>query len=335
VQLTPLRTVTLDVGYVGSFGTHLPASHGLNQPLLASVTSPVNCGYNGGDPAILANCITTNTAKNAALRVPILGETPTALAVTEFVGLSRYNGMQATLRKQVSRGLTFQFSYTYSKSMSKTTRLNDQTNGPTPWARANFDRTQRLVFSYSYEFPRFGQNGFLGVVSSGWSVSGVTSIQTGSPLTLTDRNAGSVYGRAAPSTITLCPGATYADLVTPGSNRERLATGWINTSVIAGPNGGCSLVGIGSDGSTGYGTAGQSILTGPGQNDWDISVGKTTIVGGIREDAALQFRVELYNAFNHPQFSNPGTVFGSATFGVITQTSVAPRLIQFGVKYLF
>jgi hypothetical protein len=45
--------------------------------------------------------------------------------------------------------------------------------------------------------------------------------------------------------------------------------------------------------------------------------------------------MEMYNALNHPQFAAPGTALGSATFGVITQTSVAPRMIQFGVKYVF
>ena len=55
----------------------------------------------------------------------------------------------------------------------------------------------------------------------------------------------------------------------------------------------------------------------------------------LRENAQLAFRTEFYNALNHPQFANPGTTFGTATFGVITQTSVAPRLIQFGLKYIF
>jgi len=55
----------------------------------------------------------------------------------------------------------------------------------------------------------------------------------------------------------------------------------------------------------------------------------------LREGAQLAFRVEFYNALNHPQFSNPGSVVGTSTFGVIQQTAVGPRLIQFGLKYLF
>ena len=76
-------------------------------------------------------------------------------------------------------------------------------------------------------------------------------------------------------------------------------------------------------------------MNGPGQFNTDFSLGKTLRVGGLREDAVLAFRTEFYNALNHPQFANPGTALGTATFGVITQTSVAPRLIQFALKYLF
>ena len=80
---------------------------------------------------------------------------------------------------------------------------------------------------------------------------------------------------------------------------------------------------------------GQGIIRGPGDFDWDISAGRSFHVRGIHEQRQLQFRAEFYNAFNHPQFSAPGTTFGSATFGVIPSSSVAPRLIQFGLKYLF
>ena len=126
----------------------------------------------------------------------------------------------------------------------------------------------------------------------------------------------------------MCPGASYADLITPGRAGSRLNQ-WINTAAI------CAPAAVGSDGSTGYGTTGQSIMDGPGQFNTDFSLGKTTKVGGLREDAMLAFRLEFYNALNHPQFSNPGTALGTATFGVITQNSVAPRLIQVAVKYLF
>lgn len=76
-------------------------------------------------------------------------------------------------------------------------------------------------------------------------------------------------------------------------------------------------------------------MSGPGQFNTDFSLGKKVRVGGIHEDAVLAFRTEFYNALNHPQFANPGTTLGTATFGVITQPSVAPRLIQFALKYLF
>ena len=76
-------------------------------------------------------------------------------------------------------------------------------------------------------------------------------------------------------------------------------------------------------------------MNGPSQVNTDFSLGKRSRVGGLREIAELAFRVEFYNALVHQQFANPGTTLGTATFGVITQSSIAPRLIQFGVKVSF
>jgi hypothetical protein len=166
------------------------------------------------------------------------------------------------------------------------------------------------------------------VALKGWSLTGIIIMQSGLPMTLTDPNGGSVYGKAATSTVSLCPGATYNSLVTSGSVGSRL-NDWINASAI------CGTAVVGPDGSTAYGTTGQSIMNGPGQFNTDFSLGKKTRVGGLREDAMLAFRMEFYNALNHPQFANPGTQIDSASFGVITQPSVAPRLIQFALKYLF
>jgi hypothetical protein len=185
-----------------------------------------------------------------------------------------------------------------------------------------------LISNFFYGLPSLRAKGFTGEILNGWSVSGIVIIQSGLPMTLTDINGSSVYGFAGFSTITLCPGATPASLVTSGRVESRL-NHWINTSGI------CPASVIGSDGSTGYGNTALSIINGPGQFNTDLSIGKTTTVGGIRENAQLALRIEFYNAINHPQFSNPGTMFGTANFGVLTQSAVAPRLIQFGLKYLF
>jgi hypothetical protein len=309
------RGLTFDIGYVGSQGSRLLLARGLNQPLLASAGTGVNCGYDG----VAAHCITTNTAQNAGLRVPILGETPTALAANEFSGASAYHSLQVTLRKQAAHALSFQTTYTYSRAASNTTIYNDPSNLSLDWARSSFDRTHRFTANFDYQLP---------ARLKGWTLAGIIIVQSGLPMTLTDPNGGGVYAHAAPSTVTLCPGASHASLVTAGDTGSRL-TRWIDTAAI------CAPAAIGSDGSTAYGNAGQSIMQGPGQFNTDFSLGKTFRVGGLREDAVLAFRTEFYNALNHPQFANPGTSLSTATFGVITQNSVAPRLIQFALKYLF
>lgn len=325
-QYSITSTLSLDLGYVGSLGNHILIAHGLNQPLLASTANPVNCGFDG----VPTDCLTTNTSLNAKLRTPILGENPTALAANDFVGRSWYHSMQATLRKQFSHGLTFQGAYTFSKAENNTGIYNDQNNLSLDWARATFDRTHRLIANFDYQLPSTQSKAFTGAMLKGWSVAGIIIIQSGLPMTLTDPRGGGVYGGAGNSTITLCPGQSNASLVTSGRDQSRL-NAWFN----AGPTVICAPPAVGADGSTGYGNTGQSIVTGPGQLNTDFSLGKTTKVGGIREESELAFRVEFYNAFNHPQFANPGTTFGTATFGVITQSSVAPRLIQFGLKYIF
>jgi hypothetical protein len=319
------QAASVDVGYVGSKGDRLLMAHGLNQPLLASSTNPVNCGYDGDS----SHCITSSTSKNAKQRTPILGETPTALLSSEFIGRSWYQSLQATFRAQVARAVTFQSAYTWSKAMNDMTVYNDQNRLDLAKGRASFDRAHRLITNFDYQFPHpAAEIGWRGKLLTGWSAAGIVVVQSGLPMTLTDPSGGAVYGRAGTSTVTMCSGASYASLVTAGGLNERLGN-WINTKAI------CPAGAIGADGATGYGNAGQSIMNGPGQVNTDFSIGKRSRVGGIREDAELAFRVEFYNALNKAQFANPGTTLGTANFGVITQTSVAPRLIQFGLKYLF
>jgi hypothetical protein len=341
VQYAFSRNLTLDLGYVGSHGNNFFLLHGSNQPLLATPGQPLNCGLPntpaglGVSPAIFANlgvdasgCVTTNTAVNAQWRVPIVGDTPTGLLAHQYLGGSWYQSGQATLRQQVTHRLSFQFAYTFSKALANTTVFNDQRNLDLDWGPTSFDRRHRLITNFNYDLPSMTRRGFVGAASRGWSISGIVIVQSGTPMTLTDKNGSVVYGFAGTSTITMCPGSTYQNLLTPGATISRLRS-YFDKSAI------CPAPAVGSDSSTGYGNTGVGIVRGPGQFNTDISIGKITTVGGLRENAQLAFRTEFYNALNHPQFANPGTTFGTATFGVITQTSVAPRLIQFGLKYIF
>ncbi len=77
------------------------------------------------------------------------------------------------------------------------------------------------------------------------------------------------------------------------------------------------------------------IFVGPGQNNFDLSLTKKFAFGWPREDSFLEFRSEFFNAFNHPQFGIPDLEFTSPTFGQISRTSVAPRIIQFALKFSF
>ena len=114
-----LRTLSLDVGYVGSHGDRLLIARGLNQPLLASAAAPSTAATTASP----RTASPPTRRSNASLRVPILGETPTALADNEFTGASAYHSLQVTLRSQVWRGLSFQANYTYSRAANNTVDL--------------------------------------------------------------------------------------------------------------------------------------------------------------------------------------------------------------------
>ncbi len=326
----------LETSYVGSSGINLlDAYHNYNTAQLASASNPIN-----GQ--------TTNSLENVALRVPYLGYQPVGVQGSGFDGSSNYNSLQVTLRKSFSHGLILQAAYTYSKDLSNINyysggavgaNINNASNLAAQYGPVYFNRPQRVVINYSYDLPFGKHDGMLGKLTEGWNVSGVTTIQDGGPITIVDPNAGSIYGtNSVANTANLCPGQTYNSILSSGSITSRLGgnsggPGYFNNSAFcSAPTGG-----IYGDG-TGYGNTGVGIVSGPGQFNWDITIAKTT---RITERQTLVFRAEFFNAFNHAQFNNPlaspapGLAQLGPTFGEITSTSVNPRIIQFGVKYLF
>jgi Carboxypeptidase regulatory-like domain len=327
-----------ELGYVGSHTIDTVTGRAFDEPVLATATNPVNCDGPAG-------CITTNTAGNAAERVPVLGLRPGGFGSAGNWGYSNYNSMQAVLRKRFSYGLQMQASYTYGRSFTNvvgvnlqggvagTVNSNDPNSLTQQYGPSDFERPQRLIVSYLYDLPIPHVNSWIGdKLISGWAVSGITTAQSGEPITFTDPRGGAVYGSFSSSRAQLCPGMTYADTTTSGSIQSRL-NNYFNPVAFCTP----PIVGVvnGVGGATGYGDTARAVLLGPGQFNWDIALVKNTKIGGIREDGTLEFRTEFFNAFNHPMFTNPGSAVSTGSFGVISSTSVGPRIMQFALKYTF
>ena len=335
----------IEAGYVGSHGIHQAETlHFLNEAQLASAANPVNG-------------VTTNTVANARLRVPYLGFSPTGLQYADTAGVYKFNSLQLTLRKALSHGLTFQAAYTFSRAFSNQTystatppgpgysNSGDPSNLAQQYGLNPQYRPQRLVISYSWDVPSGHVSGLLGKVVSGWTLAGVTTIQGGQPLSIYDSRGGAIFGMAGATAVgasraQIAAGATYASLVTAGGVESRLGglsggPGWVNTAALA------SIPVIGGNGTpgtggTGWGDSGVGVIYGPGQFNFDTTLAKTTRVGGLHENAALQFRAEFFNLFNHPQFNIPALNYAaSGNFGQITGASVNPRLVQLALKYIF
>jgi hypothetical protein len=330
VQYEFLPTWVLEIGYVGMHGIHqVAAIRQINEAQLASPAQPING-------------ITQNLSTNAVFRVPYLGFAPAGLDTDVWTGDEKFNSLQATVRKSLSHGLSFQANYTWSKALADYNIVGSnqdsgdpnnlqQQYGPNP-----YNHPQRLTVNYSWDLPFGRPEGLKGKLINGWNLSGVTIAQDGIPLTINDSRGGGVYGFGPGSSVVsraeFCPGMGPANAGTAGGVEARLSD-YFNKAAF------CTTPVIGGDSAaTGYGNSPVGAILGPGQFNWDVSLAKVTKVGGITEGATLLFRAEFFNAFNHAQFSAPSgnqLDVSKSNFGQITSTSVNPRLIQFALKYVF
>jgi hypothetical protein len=241
--------------------------------------------------------------------------------------------------------------------------LNNPLDLRQQYGLAAFNRPQRLVISYSYDLPWKKTDGISGKLLGGWTLSGVTTIQDGEPFSIVDSAGGSIYygqgsanARAQLADPVRCNSsgscASGIPVATSGAIQCRLGLpteetdcatqqGYVNGAAFTSePCIGGTIVGecATSGGGTGFGDSMEGIISGPGQNNWDMSLIKNT---KLREGLNMQFRSEFYNIWNHAQFNPPGA--GSTTYndrnsvdlGLITSTSTTPRVIQFALKFLF
>lgn len=322
-----IRTWLVEAGYVGSRAANLYGWMFPNQALVATPENPVNG-------------LTTSTLANRNQRVPYLGWGPQGIQEIESDGFgSRYHALQLSVNKRYSDDLSLRASYTLSRARDNVNASNSGRNQPlggftgdyyareANWGASSFDRTHRLVISYYWQLPEAGASRLAAALLHGWSLSGVTTAQSGQPFSVTDSRAGTIYG--VPSYAQLADGRQTADAQKDGRTQDRLNQYFDTTLFVAPP-----VIGNG----TGFGNAKRNVLRGPGQVNFDIALAKSTRLGGISQGSELELRAEAFNVLNTPQFGNPGVAqanAANASFGIISTTVVAPRIVQLAVKYRF
>ncbi len=328
-------TWVLELGYVGSNAINLvDYNHNYNTAKLASPTNPING-------------LTTNSVENVQFRVPYVGYQAVGLQGTAYDLISNYNSLQVTVRKQFSHGFMMQGAYTYSKSLTNenqlTANMNDASNTAAQYGPSYFNRPSRFIMNYSWDLPFGKHTGALDKLLGGWSLSGVTTIQSGNLFTVIDSRNGTIYGTSSTTTsggyasAYFCPGITQSNLYSTGGVESRLGgpsggSGWFASNAF------CVAPSVGD--GTGWGNSGPGMAKGPGQFNFDATLQKIT---KITERQSIQFRAEFFNLFNHSQFNPPNTALfasplpdvNSPNFGRLTTTSVNPRVIQLGLKYVF
>ena len=233
-------------------------------------------------------------------------------------GYSIYHSGTFKIEKRISRGVTFNANYTWSKSIddasdvgttfSETNIPQDVRNVRAEKALSSFDHRHRFVFSYSYKLPLGQARSFM----DGWTVTGLGSFQSGAPFTviLPTDNANVGAGPAQRPNL----------IADPNANAPHSAEQWFNTAAFQMPA------------QFTFGSAGRNVVFAAGENNVDFSLIKDTV---IKESTRLQFRVEVFNIFNHTNFADvPGRTAFTATFGRYTAAE-NPRQIQLALKLLF
>lgn len=254
---------------------------------------------------------------------------------------SNYNSLQASLEKRMSHGLQFELAYTFSKSIDNASSFENIIR-PT-CDRCNrslslFDARHRFVISYLWELPVPRYEGFKGKLLNDWAVSGITSFQTGFPISIksnADAELMNSFDFELPGKPNLVAPFHAQD---PRKNNDYafnvssfMLPDYTNTS--ANP---VSLLG----------NSPRTLCCGPGINNFDFSIQKLLRIG---ETKHFEFRAEFFNIFNHAQFLNPDGNISDGNFladgltpdptnpgdfGRVKHTR-DPRNIQFALKFAF
>jgi hypothetical protein len=303
----------VSVGYYGSKGTDLNMAINPNQPINGVKPYPFLSSSSPIDPGAALGNIT----------------------FYESVGNSSYNALWVTAKRRLAKGLQFDASYSWSKSIDYNSQIqqgvtvqnSDNIRGDR--GLSDFNTPQRVVLSGVYNLPFHGNR-----LKDGWEFTIIEQAQAGQPINFHI------------STTTLSGGLT---VIRPD------VTGPITTGFTAGTNGSATSVTYIQDpqvffdqGATGFGTLGRNVIQGPGFFNTDFALVKNT---RITERFNLQFKLDAFDIFNQVNFTNPVTTLSTvgqfvptstSTFGLITGGTRFPagdfgtsRQMQLSLKLRF
>ncbi len=299
-----LGAQSLRIAYYGTRGSDLPVVIDVNQPTPGSP-----------DPV------------SEQARRPFAAAFPQFRVINTLsdIAYSNYNSLQVSAQRSAAN-VTFHASYTFSKSLDDVSGAGGFYRGPAEdsrnlrrdYGRSDFDIRHRFTVAYAWRIPTpTGLPGWLHALSSNWQLNGITTLQTGGPLnvTLPFDNSGTGEFRDRPNLV--------------GNARVAFnPTGpYLNPAAFAQPVPGT------------YGNLGRNTFSGPGLNDFDMSFVKSQ---QIFRDSWLRLRAEFFNVWNHPNFANPSTTFGSGFRLTSTPDSFnpyfgngSPRNVQLVVELEF
>lgn len=308
----------LDIGYSGNVGRHMMWFRDLNLLPYGTRFLPQNA-----DPANPNVPIPDNFLR------PYQGYS--SVRYYENAGTTNYNGLQVALNRRYAKGFQFGAAYTFSKAMNFGD--NDQTQVATyqpirqwNYGLAAFDQTHVFTLNYIWDVPRASKlwdNAVTRTVLDHWQVAGITSFVSGQPaaVSLSTTDAVDLTGGGDAIRVNVTGNASLG-------RDQRSFDRWFNTSAFARPAKGE------------FGNAGRTQLRLPGVSNWDISLFKN--VPFLKERGNAQFRCEMYNAFNHTQYSGVDTTARfdpqgnqvNTRFGQVISTRT-PRVIQLSLRLSF
>jgi hypothetical protein len=346
VQRQLTSSLTLEVNYVGVKGNRIfrvvdanPPQPNLVAQLVAFCNNPANAF--GCSPSTLQfgnlwlgaefGALPFDAVNNTAFETPFSSP---GSAINKSIGNSSYHSLQVNLQKRLSHGFQVQGAYTFSHGISDVNDPLVAAAGNRTFPRnsfdlraergnSDFDIRHRGVINYIFE-PNLGRgrqhlnSGFVGRVLEGWSLSGITELQSGHPYDIFGNRDSNHTGLSARVTVIGNPAQP--------SGTDKTFTGPVRSAFELTP-------------FDQQPNLGKNAFYGPNFINFDGAVLKDT---GITERAKIELRFEFFNIFNHAQFGQPGNAFASpGTFGLSTSTIGRPdgttsaRQIQVAAKFIF